>query len=99
LYQGVGNATRDAYELQKLVVAALDLERPAPIVEEPFRRLRPFEEEHHYLFFGRARETDELVELLGRKPLLMVVGNSGSGKSSLVKAGLVYRFRGGALED
>ena len=55
---------------------------------EPFRGLRPFEEEHHHLFFGRERETEELVELLRRKRLLMVVGDSGSGKSSLVKAGL-----------
>src|SRR5262249_52871986 len=69
------------------------------IVGEPFRGLRPFEEEHHHLFFGRERETRELVELLRRKRLLMAVGDSGSGKSSLVKAGLAYRFRGGALED
>jgi hypothetical protein len=99
LYQGVGDATRDAGELQKLVEAALDLGRSPPVVTEPFRGLRPFEEEHHHLFFGRKGETDELIELLRRKRLLMIVGDSGSGKSSLAKAGLAYRFRGGALED
>ena len=72
---------------------------------EPYRGLRVFEEEHAPLFFGRERLTRELVELL-REPaagglgerLLAVLGPSGSGKSSLVRAGLVPALRRGALE-
>jgi hypothetical protein len=56
LYQVVGDATRDARELQKLVEAALDLGRSAPVITEPFRGLRPFEERDHHLFFGREEE-------------------------------------------
>lgn len=67
---------------------------PADIVERPFRGLRAFEEEHAHLFFGRRAETKALVERLTRTNLLLVVGDSGSGKSSLVKAGLVPAFRG-----
>ena len=69
------------------------------LVQEPFVGLRAIDEEHRGLFFGREEETAELVEKLRRTPLLMVVGDSGSGKSSLVLAGLVPRFRAGALVD
>ena len=49
------------------------------------------------LFHGRGRETEELVERLRRTNLVMMVGDSGSGKSSLARAGLLPRFRGGPL--
>ncbi|HXB21393.1 MAG TPA: winged helix-turn-helix domain-containing protein [Candidatus Solibacter sp.] len=55
----------------------------------PFRSLQAFEPEDGWLFFGRGPETDELVERLGRCPILVVAGNSGCGKSSLLRAGLV----------
>ncbi len=42
-------------------------------------------------------EAEELARRLRDQRLLMVVGDSGSGKSSLVGAGLVPRWRGGAL--
>jgi WD40 repeat protein len=71
-----------------------------PVLEShPFVGLRAFEEGEARLFFGRERETEELVQRLGTTPLIMVVGDSGSGKSSLVKAGLVPAFRGGAMAD
>ncbi len=72
--------------------------RPA-LESHPFVGLRAFEEGEARLFFGRERETEELVRRLADTPLIMVVGDSGSGKSSLVKAGLVPAFRGGALAD
>jgi hypothetical protein len=72
---------------------------------EPYRGLRVFKEKHASLFFGRERLTRELVEQL-REPavgglgerLLAVLGPSGSGKSSVVRAGLVPALRRGALE-
>ena len=61
--------------------------------EAPFRGLLPFEAEHAAVFFGRTRPRNELRELLSRQEgrgcgFVLALGASGSGKSSLVKAGL-----------
>src|SRR5918998_181257 len=65
----------------------------------PYRGLETFEEEHAELFFGRERDVQRLLEILKTSRLLCVVGPSGSGKSSLVRAGLIPRLRAGALPD
>jgi tetratricopeptide (TPR) repeat protein len=62
--------------------------------EAPFRGLLPFEAEHAAVFFGRTRPRNELRELLSRQEgrgcaFVLVLGASGSGKSSLVRAGLL----------
>jgi class 3 adenylate cyclase len=55
----------------------------------PFPGLRPFEAHENDVFFGREGQTDELLRRLRRHRFLAVVGTSGSGKSSLVRAGLL----------
>ena len=55
----------------------------------PFPGLRPFEMQEKYLFFGREDQTVELLKRLGQARFMAVVGTSGSGKSSLVRAGLL----------
>ncbi|MBT2408667.1 MULTISPECIES: TIR domain-containing protein [unclassified Streptomyces] len=55
----------------------------------PYPSLRAFDATESGLFFGRSRETRQLVERVGRSAFTAVVGASGSGKSSLVMAGLV----------
>lgn len=55
----------------------------------PFKGLAPFEAEDAEFFFGRERLVDELVGRLEDAPLLAIVGASGSGKSSLLRAGLL----------
>ncbi len=59
----------------------------------PFRGLLPFREEDAPFFFGREDATARLVEAVARHPFVAVVGASGSGKSSVVRAGLVPRLR------
>ena len=65
----------------------------------PFPGLRPFEMEEKYLFFGREDQTVELLKRLGQARFLAVVGTSGSGKSSLVRAGLLPELHGGTMTD
>lgn len=65
--------------------------------ENPFPGLRPFETDEYHLFFGREGQTDELLARLGRTRFLAVVGTSGSGKSSLVRAGLLPALYGGLM--
>jgi hypothetical protein len=63
----------------------------------PFPGLRSFEEDEDYLFFGREEQTDELLKKLGNTHFLAVIGTSGSGKSSLVKSGLLPFLHSGYM--
>lgn len=65
----------------------------------PYPGLRSFEPDEDYLFFGRDRHLDELLERLQTTRFLAVVGTSGSGKSSLVKSGLVPSLFGGYMTE
>ena len=61
----------------------------------------PFEERDARLFYGRDELADQLVRRLAERPggagILLVAGESGSGKSSLLRAGLLPRVAAGAL--
>ena len=63
----------------------------------PFPGLRPFESSETHLFFGRDGQSEELLRRLKRTRFLAVVGGSGSGKSSLVRAGLLPALQGGLM--
>ncbi|MFD3373947.1 MULTISPECIES: helix-turn-helix domain-containing protein [unclassified Streptomyces] len=58
-------------------------------VEPPYRGLVRFETGDRGRFFGRDRLTDDLLDLLRRRRFAAVFGPSGSGKSSLLRAGLI----------
>src|SRR5947209_18017366 len=63
----------------------------------PFPGLRPFEPDEDYLFFGRERQTDELLRKLRTTRFLSILGTSGSGKSSLVRSGMIPSLYGGGM--
>lgn len=63
----------------------------------PFVGLRPFESDESLLFFGRQEQTIELLQRLHKFHFVGVVGSSGSGKSSLIRAGLIPRLKAGYL--
>ncbi len=63
----------------------------------PFVGLRPFESEDSILFFGREEQTGALLQQLHNYGFVAVVGSSGSGKSSLVRAGLIPKLQAGFL--
>lgn len=70
---------------------------PGAMVPNPYKGLRPFEEGDAPDFFGREALIVQLVERLSETRFLAVVGPSGSGKSSVVRAGLIPALRRGAL--
>lgn len=65
--------------------------------QNPYVGLRPFQEADADHFFGRESLAQTLVEHLRDDRLLVLVGPSGSGKSSVVQAGLIPALRDGAL--
>jgi tetratricopeptide (TPR) repeat protein len=71
-----------------LVSCNLEFEE-ARVLFNPFPGMRPFEAEDDRVFFGREKEIDDLLQRLRSCRFLSIVGTSGSGKSSLVRAGLV----------
>jgi len=78
------------------VVGEAALEVPLP--RNPYKGLRPFREDDADEFFGRESLVSEvLASLAGGARLIALVGPSGSGKSSIVHAGLLPALRRGAL--
>lgn len=63
----------------------------------PFPGLRSFEPDEDHLFFGRESRIDEILTRLRRSRFLSVVGTSGSGKSSLIRSGLIPSLHSGVM--
>lgn len=63
----------------------------------PYRGLQAFEAQHKDLFFGRAADISAVIERVRSEPMVIVAGNSGVGKSSLVRAGVLPQIEAGAL--
>ncbi|HYN31982.1 MAG TPA: BTAD domain-containing putative transcriptional regulator, partial [Ilumatobacteraceae bacterium] len=77
--------------------AASDAEELVGEVRNPYKGLRAFQESDANDFYGRRVLTDELVAAVRAHRLVAVVGPSGIGKSSVVRAGLVPAVRRGSL--
>ena len=71
----------------------------AAITENPFPGLRPFEPHESFLYFGRDDQIDELLARLEQTRFLAVVGTSGGGKSSLIRAGLLPALQRGYMTE
>jgi formylglycine-generating enzyme required for sulfatase activity len=79
------------------IVAALQAREGGAKPPEPWRAINPYrglvalEEQDADFFFGRDRETADIIERIIAAPgrLIALVGNSGVGKSSLVQAGVI----------
>ncbi|MBK9967227.1 MAG: trypsin-like peptidase domain-containing protein [Holophagales bacterium] len=77
------------------VLARVDLARALP---NPYQGMQPFDEDRAAFFFGRREEAALLIERLRSHRIAVLIGGSGSGKSSLLRAGLQPLVREGALE-
>jgi WD40 repeat protein/energy-coupling factor transporter ATP-binding protein EcfA2 len=64
----------------------------------PYKGLDVFEEEDADLFFGRERLVEDLLSRVKESRTVFITGPSGSGKSSLVRAGLIHALKQGSIK-
>ncbi|ONK15571.1 trypsin-like peptidase domain-containing protein [Streptomyces sp. MP131-18] len=81
---------------ERLVAASPSL-RDVVGLPSPFPGLEAYQESDAAAFFGRERETGQITRLILDHPLLTVLGASGCGKSSVVRAGVVPRLRAAGM--
>ncbi len=65
--------------------------------ENPFPGIRSFETHEAHLFYGREKQVDKIVSVLADTHFLALIGYSGSGKSSLIKAGVIPAILDGKI--
>jgi energy-coupling factor transporter ATP-binding protein EcfA2 len=89
--EGLAEVNKICEEAIDISFPALALGQPPPTYNDrcPFPGLFPFRPEDQDIFFGREPLVRELVEKISNQPFLAVLGRSGSGKSSLVLAGVI----------
>ena len=89
---GGGGASERIHAVKTAGVSA-----PLPATDCPYRGLPAFEPEDRDYFFGREQVVRELIARLAPGTPVAVVGASGSGKSSVLRAGLVAAVRAGEV--
>src|SRR5262245_21678393 len=67
------------------------------VADRPFRGARPYRSQDHDLFFGRAREVEQLLDALDAHRIVLLYGPAGSGRTSLIEAGLLPEARKGGI--
>jgi formylglycine-generating enzyme required for sulfatase activity len=89
-----------AQELLEALTALLPAASATTLPDgNPYRGLLPFDERYRALFFGRRNEVGSLVERLRSENFVLIAAESGVGKSSLCRAGIVPLVLEGALRD
>ncbi|HEY8207766.1 MAG TPA: protein kinase [Myxococcaceae bacterium] len=88
----------ERYASAELLVRALKTIQPISHLDaNPYRGLAAFEAEHQALFFGRGDDIQKVLDRLAGKPMVLVAAESGVGKSSLCRAGVLPRAEAGQL--
>lgn len=82
-----GLITLVSYQPESKVVTAIVDDMGEPIC--PYQGLQAFTAAQREFFFGRQRVVEEIRQRLEEKPFVPIIGASGSGKSSVVRAGLI----------
>jgi DNA-binding SARP family transcriptional activator/WD40 repeat protein len=99
-YMGVELGLEPGGEIRRLeqrISAGERIAARGPPTTCPYKGLAVYAADDADRFFGRERLVDRLVARLIERRLVAVVGASGTGKSSLVRAGLIPAVRGGAI--
>jgi WD40 repeat protein len=74
---------------QVVQISVAEVQTRAFFPGSPYVGLRRFEERHKDFFFGRDRLVEQILQILLQRNFVLVAGPSGSGKSSVVRAGLI----------
>ncbi|MDR7276617.1 nSTAND1 domain-containing NTPase [Catenuloplanes atrovinosus] len=93
-----GRSTCNAVPVEAVLENFPELAEPAPRATSPYRGLEPFDAQHAAWFKGREALTERLTTAITNRPLLILVGSSGSGKSSVIRAGLIPALRARGVE-
>ena len=86
-------------EVDRFSIAPVSEAFAIHLTQAPYPGLRPFQTEETDIFFGRERQTDDLLRRLSQTHFLPVIGPSGCGKSSLVRAGLLASIETGFIAE
>jgi WD40 repeat protein len=99
LQKAVGDRISSARELREELEA---IARPGALRRlsdddeaNPYAGLAAFQERDSARFFGREMSVEQIITRLAERPLLALVGSSGAGKSSLVRAGVIPALKRG----
>src|SRR5512139_3662323 len=96
----IGNTGYTAAQVSTLITQITTTFQPRPFDGRcPYKGLDVFEEEDAELFFGREKLVDDLITRVKESRTVFVTGPSGSGKSSLVRAGLVHALKQGEIKN
>lgn len=77
-------------EISQAIIRDCDFEQQD---KSPYPGLNPFEEDQSEYFFGRDKKVHELKQKIHEEKFVTLIGASGSGKSSLIKAGLIPHLK------
>ena len=91
----LGSARELLVELESVARPGLSAADDGLDEVNPYAGLSAFQERDAARFFGRERAIEQVVARLDEHPLLAVVGSSGAGKSSLVRAGVIPALKRG----
>ena len=99
MYELSGDFRGAVINIKSTIVGAAEVkdieDQPPEPGEPPFKGLQYFDEQDAGRFFGREQLTAKIVGRLAEMRFLAIVGASGSGKSSLVRAGVIPALRRG----
>lgn len=88
----VEQLTTDAHPPGRTILSAIEAPS-APLPDSPYKRLDYYGEQDRALFWGRDREIERLAALIHAHRLVLVYGASGTGKTSLLQAGVIPRLK------
>ncbi|MEM8860307.1 MAG: AAA family ATPase, partial [Chloroflexota bacterium] len=95
---GIQNVGLSVDEVKELFQSLNQEENPVWNGEYPYPGLAAFQESDSKFFFGREKLVDRLLERIQASPIVIISGPSGSGKSSVARAGLLHAIREGKIE-